>query len=100
MSANSRHGLRAIATLGLLTVMATGAVSQGPSADQLAAGKLLVAANKLRDMNFGETVVLLLEYSEEGALGVILNRPTTVPLATAFPEITELDADEDFSTLR
>ena len=90
------YSWRVSATLCLLAVVATGAASQGPSPDQLAGGKLLVATPKLRDPNFGETVVLLLEYSEEGALGVILNRPTAVSLPTAFPEIAGLEASEDF----
>lgn len=40
------------------------------------AGHLLVASRKLRDPNFRETVVLLLEHNDDGALGVVLNRPT------------------------
>lgn len=40
------------------------------------AGKLLVASRSLRDPNFARTVVLMLEHSEEGALGVVLNRPS------------------------
>ncbi len=40
------------------------------------AGKLLIASRKLRDPNFRETVVLLLEHNDDGALGVVLNRPS------------------------
>ena len=39
-------------------------------------GKLLVAAPPLVDENFDRSVVLLLEHGDDGALGVILNRPT------------------------
>jgi len=39
-------------------------------------GQLLVASRKLRDPNFRQTVVLLLEHNDDGALGVVLNRPT------------------------
>ncbi|MEQ8846192.1 YqgE/AlgH family protein [Botrimarina sp.] len=39
-------------------------------------GQLLVASRKLRDPNFRQSVVLLLEHNENGALGVVLNRPT------------------------
>lgn len=45
------------------------------------AGMLLVATAALADPNFAETVVLLLDVDEDGALGVILNRPTAVPVA-------------------
>ena len=39
-------------------------------------GKLLVAHPEMRDPNFYRTVVLLFEHSEDGAFGVVLNRPT------------------------
>ncbi len=37
-------------------------------------GQLLVASRNLRDPNFRQTVVLLLEHNDDGALGVVLNR--------------------------
>ena len=45
-----------------------------------ARGMFLVAAPALRDPNFARTVVLLLEYGESGALGLVINRPTEVSL--------------------
>ena len=39
-------------------------------------GQLLVATTQLLDPNFARTVVLILEHNDEGAVGVILNRPT------------------------
>jgi putative transcriptional regulator len=39
-------------------------------------GHLLVASRHLRDTNFRQTVVLMLEHTSEGALGVVLNRPS------------------------
>ena len=39
-------------------------------------GKLLIATPPLEDENFDRSVVLMLEHSDDGALGVILNRPT------------------------
>jgi putative transcriptional regulator len=53
----------------------------------LAKGKFLVASRELIDPNFSETVVLLLEYSRSGAMGVVVNRPTQVRLSTALPEM-------------
>ncbi|GAA1964272.1 YqgE/AlgH family protein [Nocardioides panacihumi] len=47
----------------------------------LAAGMLLVATPVLLDPNFADTVVLLLDVDEEGALGVVLNRPSPVSVA-------------------
>ena len=47
----------------------------------VAAGMLLVAAPVLLDPNFADTVVLLLDVDEQGALGVVLNRPSPVTVA-------------------
>lgn len=42
-------------------------------------GQLLVAAPTLRDPNFSETVVLVIEHNADGALGLVLNRPSSTP---------------------
>lgn len=44
-------------------------------------GQLLVAAPALKDPNFDRTVVLLVAHEPGGALGVVLNRATEVPVA-------------------
>ena len=49
-------------------------------------GGLLVATPALREPIFDRTVVLLLEHGEEGALGLVLNRPSAVGLADTVPE--------------
>jgi putative transcriptional regulator len=55
---------------------------------ELEAGKFLVASRGLGDPNFAETVVLLLKFDEEeGALGIIVNRRTDVPLSRVFESI-------------
>ena len=54
-------------------------------------GQLLIAAPILLDPNFRRSVVLVIEHSAEGALGVVLNRPTDLPVAEAVPELSELD---------
>lgn len=52
-----------------------------------------MAAPGLLDPNFFRTVVLILEHSiEEGAIGVVLNRPTDHDLVTAMPEWTSCAA--------
>jgi putative transcriptional regulator len=43
-------------------------------------GRLLVATPSLLDPNFFRTVVLLVEHNDEGAAGVVLNRPSETPL--------------------
>lgn len=55
----------------------------------LAAGKLLVASRDLGDPEFAETVVLLVRYRAEGAVGLILNRRTNVPLSRVLDQLKE-----------
>lgn len=43
-------------------------------------GQLLVATPMLRDPNFERTVVLLVAHENGGAIGVVLNRATEVPV--------------------
>ncbi|MDR7364111.1 YqgE/AlgH family protein [Nocardioides marmoribigeumensis] len=47
-----------------------------------ATGRLLVATPELIDPNFRDSVVLLLDHNAEGTLGVILNRPTPILVAS------------------
>jgi putative transcriptional regulator len=61
-----------LAALLLALVASAGALLAPP---RLARGRLLVASPRLADPNFAHSVVLLLEVSEEGTLGVVLNRP-------------------------
>jgi putative transcriptional regulator len=49
------------------------------------AGRLLVATPTLGDPNFAHTVVLMVDHSETGALGIVLNRPTATPLERELP---------------
>ena len=49
-------------------------------------GMFLLAAPRLRDPRFARTVVLLLEYDETGALGIVINRPTQFSLRDASPQ--------------
>ena len=38
-------------------------------------GHFLVASPHMEDPNFSQTVVLLVQHDEDGAFGVVLNRP-------------------------
>lgn len=55
-------------------------VAEGPLT-----GRLLVASPWLRDANFARTVVLILGHGDEGALGLVLNRPSSTPVGEAVP---------------
>jgi putative transcriptional regulator len=65
------------------------------SKEELAKGKFLVASRKLRDPNFKETVVLLIDYGPDGAMGLVINRPSEIKLATVFPDIKALKERKD-----
>lgn len=57
-------------------------------------GIFLVAAPVLRDPNFRQTVVLLCEHGAEGALGVVLNRPTAMSISEALPQMPVLEGQQ------
>ena len=57
----------------------------------LGKGILLVAAPALNDPNFRQAVVLLCEHGPEGALGVIVNRPTAMSISEALPQVPILE---------
>jgi putative transcriptional regulator len=58
-------------------------------------GHLLIASPALLDPNFRRTVVLVTEHTEDGAAGLVLNRPSLVEVGAAVPQLEELvDADE------
>jgi putative transcriptional regulator len=52
-------------------------------------GRLLVATPALGDPNFHRTVIVLLDHDEDGALGVVLNRPSPVPVGEVLPTWAE-----------
>jgi putative transcriptional regulator len=52
-------------------------------------GKLLIASPHLLDPNFAQTVVLMVQHTEDGALGVVLNRPSDSTLGQVWNELLE-----------
>lgn len=54
---------------------------------ELAPGKFLIAARNLPDPNFGDSVVLLAQYGEEGAMGLIVNVRTEVPVSSVLGDV-------------
>jgi putative transcriptional regulator len=57
-----------------------------PTDPQVRVGDLLVATAMLLDPNFERSVVLVLDADEDGALGVVLNRPSRVPVEEILPD--------------
>jgi putative transcriptional regulator len=58
-------------------------------------GQLLIASPALLDPNFRRTVVLVTEHTDEGAAGLVLNRPSPTPVAEAVPQLERLAEDGD-----
>ncbi len=59
-----------------------------PRGDEPAPGRLLVAARGLPDPNFARALVLLVDHNAEGAMGLVVNEPTQMPLARLFKGLT------------
>lgn len=61
---------------------------------ELNKGKLLIATPSLLDPNFRQAVVLLCEQGPEGALGLVVNRPTEVEVSTLISDLPGMAASE------
>ena len=57
-------------------------------------GKLLLASPTLTDPNFSRSVVLIAEHTEEGAMGLVLNRPAATTVDEAVPDLAWLAQDD------
>jgi putative transcriptional regulator len=53
-------------------------------------GQLLIASPALFDPNFRRTVVLITEHGDEGAMGLVLNRPSETEVADGAPPLSRL----------
>jgi putative transcriptional regulator len=58
-------------------------------------GQLLIASPGLLDPNFKRTVVLITEHNEEGAAGLVLNRPSDAEVSDLVPQLEDLVDDGD-----
>jgi len=56
-------------------------------------GNLLIASPSLLDPNFWRTVVLITEHTDEGAAGLVINRPSPSPVSELVPQL-ELLVDD------
>jgi putative transcriptional regulator len=63
--------------------------------DESLTGQLLLASPALHDPNFSRTVVLISVHSEEGAMGVVLNRPSAVTVGDAVPQLERAVAERE-----
>ncbi|HEY8748163.1 MAG TPA: YqgE/AlgH family protein [Tepidisphaeraceae bacterium] len=63
-------------------------------------GHLLIAAPGLQDPNFFRTVVLLVQHNDQGALGLILNRPLEATIEEAWSQVSELPCNVEGALLQ
>ncbi len=83
------HNPVALAAAMLCVLSFTSAIAAGQSTDigDLGVGRLLVSARGLSDPNFAESVVLLIRYDQEGALGLIINRRTRASISRVLTNV-------------
>lgn len=107
-----RVGLSGLAACLLGTILGAGSVASATDSAQATGslvatavttvgnapgvGKFLVASRELRDPNFRETVVLLVEHDDrDGAVGLVINRPTPVELFRLIPHVDGIERSEE-----
>ncbi len=61
-----------------------------------AVGTFLVASRELGDPNFAKTVILVVHYKQDqGAVGIVVNRATDVPISRVFQDLKEAKSRMD-----
>lgn len=60
----------------------------------LKAGLFLYAKPGIGDPRFAETIVLLLRHEPDGSMGVVINRPTGIPLSRALRNVDEAERSD------
>jgi putative transcriptional regulator len=58
-------------------------------------GQLLVASPTIGEPAFARTVLLVVDHDRDGALGIVLNRPTETRVGAVVPDIASMFGDED-----
>lgn len=57
-------------------------------------GKLLIASPALEDPNFARAVVLITEHGDDGAMGIVLNRPSEAEVSAVIPDLAPIAGPE------
>ncbi len=69
-----------------------------PSSNLCLANQLLIAMPALADPNFSQTVALVCEHTDKGALGIVLNRPLGMRLGEVFDQLRLDTASEELQS--
>ena len=93
--------MRLLQALGLIAFLAAGAAAGAAQADSWLTGRVLVASEHMPDTRFQETVIYLVDHDENGAFGLIVNKPiSTIPIEGLLDRLgIDLD-DEGLGALR
>lgn len=62
-------------------------------------GQLLIAMPSMLDPNFRETVTYICEHSDQGALGLVINRPLDIQLGKIFDQLAMTNADPEVASM-
>src|SRR3954468_9427734 len=63
---------------------------EGWSMESMLKGKVLVASPQLVDPNFARTLVLIVQHNEDGAMGLVLNRPLETTVGEAWTQVSSV----------
>lgn len=86
---------RSMVWVGVLAGILSLATPLRAAEGDLAPGKILVADRNLRDPHFVGTVIVLIDYDDDGAVGVILNRQSETPITRVLDGVKEAEGRKD-----
>ena len=97
MSGGERSGLqrKAAGVLAALLLLIGASWPTGAEDTKRLTAILLVAKGELRDPNFADSVVLVMNNLGPAPIGLVVNRPTEIPVAHLFPDLKRLERVHD-----
>jgi len=84
------HRLSAGALCALLLLVAASSSPPSAADSKPLTAILLIAQGELRDPNFADSVVLVMNHLGPAPVGLVINRPTEVPVSRLFPDLKSL----------
>jgi putative transcriptional regulator len=92
-----RARLRRVLTIAAAAVcFGGGLLAQSQKPEDLAPGKILVTPRQSPDPMFAQSVILLVQYEESGALGLMVNTPTEIHITEALARLKGAKKSPDF----
>ena len=86
--------MRLSRALGLIAFLAAGAAAGTAQADSWLTGRVLVASENMPDPRFQETVIYLVDHDENGAFGLIVNKPISTGPVEGLLDRLGIDLDD------